>query len=109
MADEADRHIEEGLVPDDLDPMYDPDEHREHSLVGWFKETFEERTPPKDVGEVLPSYRVSWTEIFAEMKDLGFGLEVLDARMCWNTIMIDHKIIEWCNKLLEKSGDSRRL
>lgn len=109
MGDEADRNIEEGMTPDDLDPMYDPDAHREHTLVGWFKEKFAERTPPKDVGEVLPEYRVSWTEISAQMKELGFGLEVVGARMRWNAILHDHKIIAWCNKLLKNSGDSRRL
>ena len=109
MGDEADRIIDEGMSPDDLDPMYDPDAHREHTLVGWFKETFEARTPPKRIDEILPDSRISWHEISAQMKELGFGLAVVDARFRWDEIFQEHKLRAWCNKLLKNSRDSRRL
>lgn len=58
----------------------------EEALVKWFRDLFAARSGTNDPLDFDPSYRVTWTEVWEKMKELGYTQSVVDGRIEWATI-----------------------
>lgn len=77
-----------------------PDEE----LIQWYKDMFASRTPPKSVLDAAPDYRVTWTELYAKMQELGYKEDVVTLRIKWAEMFVENKLRTWCNKLIKATG-----
>jgi hypothetical protein len=77
----------------------------EKLLVAWFKEKFATRTPPRSILDMIPEYRVTWTEIREKMAELGWNEAPPDLRLAWEAIHQRHRLRPWWKKLVrEREG-----
>ena len=70
-------------------------ERSEKGLIDWFKDTFKERTnkletKDADVRDVLPGYRVCWSEVWQKAVEFGIiknnNEAIFNFRLRWDEI-----------------------
>ena len=64
----------------------------EEVLICWFRNLFKARTDSRNVLDFDPGYRVTWTEIWGKMQELGYSGNVIDARILWNGLHKKHRL-----------------
>lgn len=55
----------------------------EAELVTWFRDLFAARTGTNNPLDFDPRYRVTWSEVYGRMRELGCTLGLVDARQLW--------------------------
>lgn len=82
--------------------------NREKQWVAWFKELFAARTPAKNILDAHPSYRVTWTEIAAKARELGYT-DAVNTRLEWADIFRRYGLRAWCQKTIDAAGEDLKM
>jgi len=75
----------------------------ELKLVEWFRQKYAQRTPPREVQDILTDGRVTWTEIRMKAIELHINADV-DFRLRWQMLFEVH-LRSYINALLRANNE----